>query len=277
MTSSIRPHVPFGTLRLKWVVRFSRQIPRNPKKESSSHPRRRQRRFRCKLNRKAKKERVCTPIIALRKDECGPAHVVPRIPRGCPKARLVRIKQSKRWLECPETPSGAYGVPFIDRLGFYTGHLAYRWACDPRSLIATVISTISSRLVGFCRRHNKKWVVNRYLSDILKASAYYAISKNSYFWDRILVFCRDLTKYNGALRSLRVHFLARWDDNKRFVYSQASYQANWLLFRANLPRDKSHFYSERRVRNGKFNELTRPLPSEIYRQVIDISTEISMV
>jgi hypothetical protein len=138
-----------------------------------------------------------------------------------------------------KSPSGGFNVPLIDRLGRYTGSSIYKWACDPRSLIATTVSTISKRLVDYSRRHNKWYIVKKNLSRILRVSAYYAITKNAYVWDRVLFFARDLEKNGKLLHTFLLKFLSKLDDHKRFVYSHVSFQTEWLLFRAKWPRDKS--------------------------------------
>jgi len=186
------------------------------------------------------------PIITLRGDGLDPDYLIRRIDRNCIREKAISIRSSTRWLDTFKTPNGGLSVPFIDELGRITGHTLYRWSCDPRSLITTVVATISNRLVRFCRRHNPWHIVRGHLKALLEASAYYAFSKNSYFWDRVLHFSRNLKKRGNLIRSTRLSFSSKWDDNKRFVYSQVTFQTNWLLFRAFRPRDKSHFFNERR-------------------------------
>lgn len=159
--------------------------------------------------------------------------------RHTPRQKGISIRNSIRWLDCMKSPSGGFNVPFIDRLGRYTGHSLYKWACDPRSLIATTVSTISKRLVDYCRRHNPWYVVKRNLSRIVRASAYYAMSKNAYMWDRVLFFARNLEKNGSLLHRVTLFFVSKLDDHKRFVYSHVCFQTQWLLFRAKWPRDKS--------------------------------------
>jgi hypothetical protein len=184
------------------------------------------------------------PIITLSGDEGDPLYHIRRLDRDCLRQKAISVRSSTRWIDTYKTPNGGLGVPFIDRLGRYTGLLCYKWSCDPRSLISTVVSTVSKRLVSYCRKHNSWRVVKGFLNSLVGAAAYYAFSKNNYFWDRILFFSRNLEKYGRQIHKLRVFFSSKWDDNKRFVYSQVIFQTNWLLFRAERPRDKSLFFSK---------------------------------
>lgn len=191
-----------------------------------------------------KKERRVTPIITPCGEGSDPYYLIKKINRDTLRQKSISIRSSKSWIDAYNTPNGGLAVPFIDRLGRFSGHAVYSWSCDPRSLISTVTSTIANRLVSYAKRHNKWFVIKRYLRPMLEAAAYYAFSKNLHFWDRILYFVRNLTKCGKLIHRLRLFFTSKWDDNKRFVYSQVIFQTNWLLFRASRPRDKSHFFKK---------------------------------
>lgn len=216
-------------------------------------------------------------VITERGDTSDPPYVVRLLNRDCLRQKAISIRSSTRWIDTYKTPNGGLGVPFIDKLGFYTGHLVYKWSCDPRSLITTVVSTISKRIVDYCYRHNKARVVNKYLKSLLQASAYYAFSKNSHFWDRILFFSRNLEKNGKLIHRLRLYFSSKWDDNKRFVYSQVIFQTNWLLFRAYRPRDKSLFYKSRMKASWGFYPGCSPSREIVTNQVRDIAYAMSLI
>jgi hypothetical protein len=153
------------------------------------------------------------------------------------------MKRSKRWLDCAPSAMQWQPYPLISRLGKRTGLTMFWWNCSLPDWIASVISTVSNRIQSFCGRfsHNRD-VMSSYRHTVLKAAGYYVLSNNSYFMDRLLFFCRDLPTRGKLIHRTLLHFLSKLDANKRFVYSQVSYQTNWLLFRAaSRPRDKSKF------------------------------------
>jgi len=203
----------------------------------------RHRASRSKLGRDQEVKQDTTPIITLRGDRSDPIYNVRLLDRDCPRAKSIKIKSSTRWLETFKTPNGGLAVPFIDRLGKFTGHTAYKWSCDPRSLIATCVATVASRLRQYAYKHNKCFIVKRHLKSILGAAAYYCFSKNNHFMDRILFFLRNLREKGNLVHKLRLFYSSKMDDHKRFVYSQVCFQTNWLLSQGTTPRDKSHFFS----------------------------------
>jgi len=207
---------------------------------------------------------------------CDPPYVIKRLNRDTLRQKGVSIRSSCSWIDTFKTPNGGLDVPFIDKLGRFTGSTLYKWSCDPRSLIATVVSTISKRLVDYCRRHNKYSVIKKHLRSLLGASAYYAFTKDLRFWDRILFFCRNLQERGNLVHRLRLLFSSRWDDNKRFVYSQVIFQTDWLLFRAARPRDKSHFFKER-ARSRWSNPEASPSKVIVTNIVRDIAYAMSRI
>lgn len=188
--------------------------------------------------------KAVTATITLSSNHSDPVYKVRLLDRDALRSKAINIRSSRSWIQCFNTPNGGLNVPYIDNLGRFSGHTLYKWSCDPRSLVATVTSTIARRVMVYARRHNKAYLVRRYSKSILGAAAYYAMSKNSHFWDRILYFCRNLQKCGTLIHRLRLFFSSKWDDNKRFVISQVIFQTNWLLFRAFRPRDKSLFYGK---------------------------------
>jgi hypothetical protein len=226
--------------------------------------------------RSPKYETYASPVIALRRDGRDVDYYPKMLNRDASKAKAIVIKSSIRWIDTFKTPNGGLSVPLIDRLGFYTGYTCYKWSCDPRSLITTVVATISKRLLEYCRKHNKHYIVKRNYKRIVGAACYYAFTKNSYFWDRILFFSRDLEKYGNQLHKLRLFFSSKWDDNKRFVYSQVIFQTNWLLFRALGPRDKSQFYlHSKESESYRFTVDSSPSVNETTKVVRDLAYAMS--
>lgn len=166
------------------------------------------------------------------------------LPRNQRQVRGTTLKRSKRWSMCFPGIGGPYQLPLIDRLGRFTGASVYTLACEPADVLSTTVATVYSRLKRYAGAHNKNFVVNRYLREILRAAAYYVISKNSYFMDRILFFLRNLERNGKQVHKTTLYFLARCNADKRFVYGQVCFQTNWLIFRACQPRDKLHILNK---------------------------------
>jgi hypothetical protein len=161
-----------------------------------------------------------------------------------PDQRQVRglsLRRSKRWLATVPVVRNRFQLPLIDRLGRFTGESVYTLAGTPADVLSTTIATIHSRLWRYACAHNEYGVCSPRRKDILRAAVYYTITKNSYFMDRILAILRNLKSCGKALHKTTLRFLSKCDADKRFVYGQACYNANWLIFRACKPRDKSHF------------------------------------
>lgn len=156
-----------------------------------------------------------------------------------PRIRGAKIRNSKRWISGISQPVTAMDFPFIDRLGRYTGSTLFKWSCDPRSFVASVVSTILNRLINRARHYNDMRLVDCNSARLVRAAFYYAISKNSYFWDRILFFVKNLKENGKLIQTFVSRHILRTDAHKRFVYGHACNQAQWLLFRAERPRDKS--------------------------------------
>lgn len=177
-------------------------------------------------------------VITLSED--GPENYdVPSFSGNAPRVRGAKIRNSKRWIAGISQPVTAYDFPYIDMLGRYTGSTLFRWTCDQRSFVASVVSTISNRLINRARHYNDQRLVDRNLDRIVRASFYYAISKNSYFWDRILFFVKNLEKNGKLIQTFALRYILKTDAHKRFVYGHVCSQTQWLLFRAERPRDKS--------------------------------------
>jgi len=160
-----------------------------------------------------------------------------------PPQRGAKIRKSTRWYEGTNQCQTALNFPYINRLGQFTGTTLFRWSCNPSSFVASVTSTIAKRLEERCLYYNPMHIVLRNSARLVRVAFYYAFSHNNYFWDRVLFFTRNLEKYGTLLHKLLLRFLSKTDETKRFVYSHVCSQTQWLLFRAERPRDKSAKHS----------------------------------
>lgn len=166
----------------------------------------------------------------------------PRLVERGQRCRGFIQKRSTRWLDCAPLAQSWLPIPLINRNGKLSGHTLCRWNCEPAQWIASVVSTVTSRLRRYALKHNKGYIVSRYQRLFTRVSGYYVLTRNDYLMDRILYLLRNLEEKGKYIHRVLLNYLTRLDDNKRFVYSQVSYQTNWLLFRAcRRPRDKSKF------------------------------------
>lgn len=163
------------------------------------------------------------------------------IPQDQRQVRGAQLRRSTRWLDSFPAVGGSYELPHIDRLGRFTGESIYTLACEPADVLSTTVATVYGRLKRYAAAHNKRDVLSRHYRNLLRVSAYYTLSKNSYYMDRILFFLRNLEKNGKHIHPTTLKFLTKCNADKRFVYSQVCYQTNWLIFRACKPRDKLHF------------------------------------
>jgi hypothetical protein len=133
----------------------------------------------------------------------------------------------------------SWDIPLLDRVGKLTGYTVARWSADPRSIVASTVATATRRLEAYAMRHNKKAVVIKNRGRFLRAAYTYLVTGNSYLWDRVLFFSRNLEKRGTLIHRVSLKYLLKTDADVRFVYSHVCFQAKWLLFRALRPRDKS--------------------------------------
>jgi len=157
----------------------------------------------------------------------------------------MRVRNSKRWYAALQYPTVGYSVPYIDELGRFSGCTLYNWNTDPRAIVSSITSTIYQRLMKFSLRHNHKRLVYRASQLLLKCAGYYALSKNSYFMDRVLFFLRNLGERKNLIHKFYTRFACKLNDSRRFVFSQICSQINWLTFRAAKPRDKFSMMGKR--------------------------------
>lgn len=155
---------------------------------------------------------------------------VKSLPTDLKHVRALSLKKGK-WLGVKEDFDKPFDIPFIDSRGKFTGCTLYKACLNSQSFLATVISTISSRLNGWTRSHGSKikFKSRKYLGDLLaRSSTIYALTKNSYMMDRLLVLFKDFERHKKAIAGLIAHFASKLDANKGFIYNQACSHAHWL-------------------------------------------------
>jgi len=155
--------------------------------------------------------------------------------------RGVHLRMSTRWIQHKSQRSvmTPVEIPYIDKLGRYSGCTIYRAHMQPSSFISTVTSTIFKRIFSYSVAKNGLQVTRIRQAQLFRCAAYYSLSKNSYFWDRVITMVKDLGKNYNSLSRIAHKFSFKLDAPTRFVYGHICYQIQWLTFRAVKPRDKS--------------------------------------
>jgi hypothetical protein len=109
------------------------------------------------------------------------------------------------------------------------------WKSFPQQVLFSLISTVYKRILRILRK--RKCTTKRTLKAAFKACVVYTITRSDIL-DRFLGMCRKGTPVK-VVEGYTCKCVYELDENKRFVYSQAFYNANWLKSLVHRPRDKS--------------------------------------
>jgi len=164
------------------------------------------------------------------------------------KTQGFRFKHSERWISSLRDFPVTREIPYYDELGFFTGTSLGRWECFNESFISSCIATVYSRLNKRARKYNSYRQCESAVGAMLRAATYYALTRNSWFWDRIVFLVKDLKKNAYLIHRLSTRHMLKCDANVRFVYSHAIFQAQWLISRVLRPRDKSPLHQTKKDR-----------------------------
>lgn len=184
--------------------------------------------------------------------------------------KAVSVKEGN-WLGMSDDLTRPFEIPYIDRFGKFTGCTMYTSGMTQQSYISTVISTISRRLLFWGRSHNNMKKVSHNLLEklVVKASAVYAMTKNTYMLDRVLALLKNVQRNRKAITGVIASFASKLDAYKGFIYSQACSHAHWLTSRAKRPREKSrpelHAYPLREVGISNFAQRRAWIFEAIYK------------
>lgn len=182
-----------------------------------------------------------------------------QFPENSGTALAVSLRRSNRWLTRMKFPTTSCELPFIDHVGRFTGYGTYLVNWAPSAYLATVFATIWRRLKFFICRKKSIGEFNKRQHLMMKCCAYYALTKNVYFWNRLLALVRKDFDWRTISKLLHC-FSSKLDDYKWFVYSGVCLQTYWLTFRAVRPRDKSI------IRNLSFTTRERKFGSSKERE-----------
>jgi len=149
----------------------------------------------------------------------------------------MHFRTSLSWFDTAFSKKKTRSVPFISKSGKFSAHQLMVWKCYPEQLLFSLVSTINSRLTRILSKRFDR-VNRRLLNTAFKTSIVYAITHDDWVIDRFIGMARKGTPIKRIEN--QTHFcVCALDENKRFVYSQAYFQANWLKFQVFRPSDKS--------------------------------------
>jgi len=150
----------------------------------------------------------------------------------------MEYRTSVGWFDTSYSRRSFHSIPFISKSGKFSLHTLSVWKAYPEQVIFSLISTVYARILKILRKRFNYRVHKRIMNCAFKLSSVYVILKNNKFIDRFLGMARKGTPMK-LVENYVHHIVCGLDENKRFVYSQAYFQANWLKFQVFRPRDKS--------------------------------------
>lgn len=156
-----------------------------------------------------------------------------------PRCPSMRFKVSTRWIPRYDTACRrSIEIPFVNRVGKISPNAVCVWRCHPLQAVASLTATVFARIQRLLiKRHNPRYAFS--LSQLIfECASAYVVSLNDWIIDRFLGITRKPGKLK-IIRSLLSAFIAKLDDDQRFVHRQACSQAHWLTSRSKRPRDKS--------------------------------------
>lgn len=188
------------------------------------------------------------------------SQVSPTVSEGPLKWKVVRVRQehptrksgvsfrtSFRWFVSSDLRT-TNSVPYISSSGKLSIYNVYRWDSLPAQVFASVVSTSYTRMMNLLhKRHSKNFAYVKSLRNAcIKVALCYVITHNDYVIDRFLGMTRRKARTPKKVVNNYAHrCVCNLDGDKRFVYSQAYTQANWLKFLVKRPSDKSRGCSGR--------------------------------
>lgn len=148
------------------------------------------------------------------------------------------LRSSVGWFEPSLSRKKFQSIPFVSRSGKFSAHTLCVWKAYPEQVLFSLIATVHSRLLSILRKRFGFALRSRLMNCSFKISIAYVLTRHNWLIDRFL----GMSRKRSSIRNIEkhVHFcICELDENKRFVYSQAYFQANWLKFQVFRPRDKS--------------------------------------
>jgi hypothetical protein len=149
----------------------------------------------------------------------------------------MEYRSSLSWFDNETSVRKFHSIPFVSKSGKFSIHTLYLWKAYPEQVIFSLVSTVYRRLLSI---HWKRfsYANRRDLNNLLKISVLYVLTRDNWVIDRFLGMDRK-GQTKKSITNFIHFFVSQLDEDKRFVYSQAYKQANWLKFQVKRPSDKS--------------------------------------
>jgi hypothetical protein len=149
----------------------------------------------------------------------------------------MEYRSSTSWFNTETSVKKFHAIPFVSKSGKFSIYTLYYWKAYPEQVIFSLVTTVYRRLLTI---HWKRfsYAKTRDLNNLLKISIVYVLTRDNWIIDRFLGMNRKGSS-KKAITNFIHYFVSQLDDDKRFVYSQAFKQANWLKFQVFRPSDKS--------------------------------------
>jgi len=210
-------------------------------------------------------------------DPKGEPYTPLKLKEGNPSSHKVpgiSFRNSMRWCSSADLSVNCL-IPFISKSGKFSIYTLCRWKTNPARVFATVLSTVYQRLQSLIRKRHKYSVFKKLRKTAFKVSLLYTILHQDNIIDRFLgMTSRKQKTPIKAIYAYVYSLVCSLDGDKRFVYSQAFSQANWFMFLASRPSDKS-----RNFRNPGIHlrQLSDSWGLDVYDKVVDYSGTVKFL
>lgn len=162
-------------------------------------------------------------------------------------------------------------IPYVGKSGKFTMHRLVTWYCFPEQAVASLTSTVYTRLLKIWRGRKKRFRDIRRLDHqlLLKVAALYTVTHSDYILDRALACLHRPGPLSGVLR----YFVRKLDDKFWFVYRQVCLQTNWLTFQSLGISDKS----SRAVLRDFMSYDSKKYRNSVIREAFETASDVTVL
>lgn len=148
------------------------------------------------------------------------------------------MRTSMRWFDVKTSKRVFTPIPFVSKSGKFSVNTLCYWTAYPEQIVATLSSTVLSRLKKIIARRFSWRYCKENLRLLAKISFLYTVTHSDYLMDRFLGILKRKANTGLAHRFL-YHSTCKLGEDDRFVYNQLCNMSLWLSFRCRTcKRDK---------------------------------------